>query len=384
MNCLAKRSYDVIIVGAGPAGATMGYELARRGVEVLILDKARLPRYKACAGGVTVKTAKLLDFDIESVAQQVVYGVRVVYKGKKEFTRWYDQPLIYTVMRDEFDHFLVKRAEEAGAAVADGERVCRVKASDGGVEVETGDGVFTAEIVAGADGADGVVGGSLGLTEGIQFGMGMETEISVPHEGLAKWDALMGLDLGNVRGGYGWVFPKKGCLSVGVGGPLRQVRKLKRGYQKVLSSHQLEGYEATRLRSHLLPVARKGVVIQRDRGLLLGDAAGLLDPLTGEGIYYAISSAQIAAPIIGQSLQNGTIDLSGYQYAVGKEIMPELRAARALARIFTWFPGLYFNAIEGSNRLWRASCRLLRGEESYVSLKRRLGVFQFAFDLLSR
>ncbi|NQT47785.1 MAG: hypothetical protein HQ578_02285, partial [Chloroflexi bacterium] len=77
-------------------------------------------------------------------------------------------------------------------------------------------------------------------------------------------------------------------------------------------------------------------------------------------------------------------DLSGYQYAVGKEIMPELRAARALARIFTWFPGLYFNAIEGSNRLWRASCRLLRGEESYVSLKRRLGVFQFAFDLLSR
>ena len=105
-------------MGAGPAGATLGYELARRGVGVLILDKARLPRYKACAGGITVRTARLLDFDVESVAQRVVYGVRVVYKGKKEFTRWYDKPLIYTVMRDEFDYFLVKRAEEAGAVMA--------------------------------------------------------------------------------------------------------------------------------------------------------------------------------------------------------------------------------------------------------------------------
>jgi len=384
MNCPVKRFYDVIVVGAGPAGATLGYELARKGVGVLILEKARLPRYKVCAGGITAKTARLLDFDIESIAQQVVYGIRVVYKGKKEFTRWYDKPLIYMVMRDEFDYFLVKRAEEAGAVVAGEERVCRVGTSDGGVEVETGDNVFKADIVAGADGAIGVVAKSLGLAKGIQLGMGMEAEISVPPEGLAKWDSLIGLDLGILRGGYGWVFPKKDHLSVGVGCPMRQVRKLRHSYQKVLSLRQLEGYEVTRLRSHLLPVARKGVAIQSDRGLLLGDAAGLLDPLTGEGIYYAIRSAQIAAPIIGQSLQDRTVDLGGYQHAVDKEIMPELKAARALARVFTWFPGLYFNGVEGSNSLWNASCRLLRGEGSYISLKRKLGVFQFAFDLLSR
>jgi flavin-dependent dehydrogenase len=124
--------------------------------------------------------------------------------------------------------------------------------------------------------------------------------------------------------------------------------------------------------------------MQRGRGLLLGDAAGLLDPLTGEGIYYAIKSAQIAAPIIGQCLQDGTIDLKGYQDAVVEEIMPELKAARSLARLFAWFPGLYFDAIEGSERLWRTSCRLLRGEESYISLRRRLGVFRPLFDLLGR
>ena len=69
----AKHLYDVIIVGAGPAGATLGYELARKGVDVLILEKERLPRYKPCAGGITIKTVKLLDLDISPVARQATY-----------------------------------------------------------------------------------------------------------------------------------------------------------------------------------------------------------------------------------------------------------------------------------------------------------------------
>jgi len=384
MRHAAKRSYDVIIVGAGPAGATLGYELARKGIEALILEKDRLPRYKPCAGGVTVKTAKLLDLDIEPVTRQVVYGVRAVYKGKKEFTRWYDKPLIYMVMRDEFDYLLVRRAQEAGAVVADNQRVCQIEATADGVEVRTTDDTFSGEILAGADGANSVVARSLGLAKGIEFGIGMATEISVPGEGLVKWDSLMGLDLGNIRGGYGWIFPKKDHLSVGVGGPLRQAKKLKRCRQKMLTRLQFESYETTSLRSHFLPVLKKGMPIHQDRGLLVGDAAGLLDPLTGEGIYYAVRSAEIAASTIGECLQSGTIDLRGYQDTVAEEIIPELRASRALARLFTWFPGLYFNAIQGSARLWNASCRLLRGEESYISLKKRLGVLQFAFDLLSR
>lgn len=380
----AKRSYDVIIVGAGPAGATLGYELARKGIEVLVLEKEKLPRYKPCAGGITVKTANLLDFDIAPVAQHVVYGVRVTYKNNKEFTRRYDKPLIYTVMREEFDHLLVRRAQEAGAVVADGQRVCQVEETAGKVEVRTTGDLFSAQIVAGADGANSVVASNLGLSKGIEHGVGLAAEISVPGEGLVKWDSLMGLDLGNIRGGYGWIFPKKGHLSVGVGGPPGQAKKLKARYQKMLVRQKFESCEATRVRSHFLPVAKNGAAVQTGRGLLLGDAAGLLDPLTGEGIYYAIRSAQIAAPIIGQGFQGGTIDLSGYHDTMVREIMPELRASRALARIFTWFPGLYFNGIEGSDRLWRASCRLLRGEESYISLKKRLGVFQFLFDLLSR
>jgi geranylgeranyl reductase family protein len=380
----AKHLYDVIIVGAGPAGATLGYELARKGVEVLILEKERLPRYKPCAGGITVKTVKLLDLDISPVTQQVTYGARVTCKDDREFTKWYDQPLIYMVMRDEFDYFLVQRAEEAGAVVADNQRVCQLQVNHEEVEVVTTHDTFKANIIVGADGANSIVAKSLDLMKGIELGIGMEAEVSVPREKLIKWDSLMGLDLGHISGGYGWIFPKKDHLSIGIGGSLRQARRLKPGYQKVLASQNLGDYEITRLRSHFLPVRKNGASIQQERSLLLGDAAGLVDPLTGEGIYYAIKSAQLAAPIITHCLQAGIIALKAYQDAVAKEIMPELKASQALLRLFAWFPGLYFDAIEGSDRLWRASCRLLRGEESYISLKERLGFFQFLFDLLSK
>jgi geranylgeranyl reductase family protein len=380
----AKHLCDVIIIGTGPAGTTLGYELARKGIGVLILEKERLPRYKPCAGGITVKTAKLLDLDLSPVAQQVTYGARVTCKDNREFTKWYDQPLIYMVMRDEFDYFLVQRAQEAGAVVADNQRVCQLQVNHKGVEVLTTHDTFKAEFLVGADGANSVVAKSLDLRKGIELGIGMEAEVSVPREKLIKWDSLMGLDLGHISGGYGWVFPKKDHLSIGVGGSLRQARRLKPAYQKVLASQDLGSYEIIQFRSHFLPVRKNGTAIQQERSLLLGDAAGLVDPLTGEGIYYAIKSARLAAPIITHCLQAGTIDLKDYQDTVAKEIMPELKASQALFRLFAWFPGLYFDAVEGSDRLWRASCRLLRGELSYISLKERLGPFQFLFDLLSK
>jgi geranylgeranyl reductase family protein len=384
MSLAAKRSYDVIVVGAGPAGATLGYELARKGVDVLILEKERLPRYKACAGGVTVKTARLLDFDVGDVAQRVVTGVRVSYKGSREFARHYGQPLVYMVMRDEFDQCLVQRAKEAGADLIDNQRVSSVVAGTAGVEVMTADDTFAAQVVAGADGANSIVASSIGLAEGRELGVAMQAEVSVPGEMLIKWDSLLGLDLGHMRGGYGWVFPKKDHLSVGVGGPLCQAKKLKAAYQRVLDAQGLERYASDRPRSHFLPVLKNRAAIQHGRALLLGDAAGLVDPLTGEGIYYAIKSGQMAAPVIVERLQSNAIDLKAYQGAVARGILPELRAARALMRLFTWSAESYFSAVEGYDRLWNASCRLLRGETSYLSLKKRLGKFQFVFDLLSR
>jgi len=379
----STHSHDVIVVGAGPAGATLAYELSRQGIDVLILEKERLPRYKACAGGITVKTAKLLDLDFSSVTRDTVRGAKVAYGTKRSFTKSYPQPLIHMVMRDEFDQLLVQRAREAGAALADNERVRQVDTAEQGAKVSTADHIFTAQIVVGADGARSVVAANAGLMRDIDLGIGLEAEISVPGQRLVQWESLMGLDLGHMRGGYGWVFPKKDHLSVGVGSPLRQAKRLKSGYQAVLKSHGLSDHAATRIRSHWLPVRRKGMAIQSGRCLLLGDAAGLVDPVTGEGIHSAVRSAQIAAPIIEQHLQGNSANLKEYEAAVDKQIMPELRAARALARGFAWFPGFVFDAVQSSDRLWNACCRLLRGEDTYITLKRRLGPAQVIFDLLT-
>ena len=378
-----NHSHDVIVVGAGPAGATLAYELSRKGIDVLILEKERLPRYKACAGGITVKTAKLLDLDFSSVTRDTVRGAKVAYGGRRSFTKSYPQPLIYMVMRDEFDQLLIQKAREAGATLVDNEGVRRVEIAEQVVKVEAENHVFAAQIVVGADGARSIVAANAGLMRDIDLGIGLEAEISVPGQRLVQWESLMGLDLGHMRGGYGWVFPKKDHLSVGVGSPLRQAKRLKSGYQAVLDSHSLKDCPATRIRSHWLPVRRKGMAIQSGRCLLLGDAAGLVDPVTGEGIHNAVRSAQIAAPVIEHYLRGSSANLKEYEAAVDKQIMPELRAARALARAFAWFPGLVFDAVESSDRLWNACCRLLRGEDTYITLKRRLGPAQILFDMLS-
>ncbi|MBN2099207.1 MAG: geranylgeranyl reductase family protein [Dehalococcoidia bacterium] len=383
MSDPSSRSHDVIIVGAGPAGATLAYELARQGMDVLILEKERLPRYKACAGGISVKTARLLGFDFSSVTRDTVRGARVAYGSRRSFAKSYPKPLIHMVMRDDFDQLLAQRAREAGAKLADDERVHQVQITGQGVKVETANRVHTAQVVVGADGARSFVAAGAGLMQRVDVGIGMEAETSVPGQRLVQWEGLMGLDLGHARGGYGWVFPKKDHLSVGVGSPLHQARRLKSGYQAVLKSHGLSDCTVTRIRSHWLPVRRKGMAIQSGRCLLLGDAAGLVDPVTGEGIHNAVRSAQAAAPVIAGYLKGSIPNLQEYEAIVDKQIMPDLRAARALARGFARFPGLVFTAVEHNDRLWNACCRLLRGEDTYITLKRRLGPAQVIFDLLT-
>ncbi len=126
-----RDAYDVAVVGAGPAGATAARELARAGHTVLLLERQRIPRYKTCAGGVTVRAAKLLDFDISSVVERVVHGGRISYKLQRPIERRYPEPVCYMVMRDRFDGFLARKAGEAGAHLAEGVRVASVTVCTG-------------------------------------------------------------------------------------------------------------------------------------------------------------------------------------------------------------------------------------------------------------
>ena len=352
-------SYDVIIVGAGPAGATLGRELCHRGLAVLIVEKEKLPREKPCAGGITLRAASLLDFDIGPVTEGIAYGARITYRLSDECIKRHNQPLVHMVMRSRFDHFLVKKAQEAGAVVSDGVRADQLEMTASGVRVLTAEGPITAKVVAAADGARGTVGRKLGMIGDFELGLALEDEVYVTRDKLADWDSLIGLDIGQIPGGYGWVFPKRDHLSVGVGGPLHLSKRLKPYLERLL--RHLGKNDIDDFTGHLLPLRRRGMAIQRGNALLLGDAAGLVHPLTGEGIYYAIRSAQLAAPVITESLRSGTIDLKGYQRAVDDQLMPSLELGRVLLNLFAWSPRFYFDLASRSDRVWSYAWHALMG-----------------------
>jgi len=126
------------------------------------------------------------------------------------------------------------------------------------------------------------------------------------------------------------------------------------------------------------------MLVLQDKALLLGDAAGLADPLTGEGIHNAIQSAQLAAPVIENSLGRGKVGLQDYQQAVEEKIMSELRIARMLSKIVFRFPHLAFRMLNQSDGVWRAGCNLMLGEVNYAAIKERAGGFKGIFNRLFR
>jgi len=210
----------------------------------------------------------------------------------------------------------------------------------------------------------------------IEYLVGIESEVVVPEEELPKWKSRVHIDLGCIRGGYGWVFPKRKHLSVGVGCLIAKAKHLSRHHQKFLNSLSMGNYTIARSSSHLIPTRRKGMVVWQDKALLLGDAAGLTDPLTGEGIYNAILSARLAAPAIEDSLLKGKIGLQNYQQAIEEKIMSELRIARTLARFFIRFPRLAFGMFNQSDGMWRDMCGLICGELQYADIKGKIGGFK--------
>jgi geranylgeranyl reductase family protein len=379
-----KQNHDVIVVGAGPAGATLACELGKRGIRVLVLEKEKLPRYKCCAGGVTGKTVKLLDFDISGVVEDVISEVRITFNLGNPYLGQHSQPLIYTVMRDVFDFFLVTKAQQLGAVFMDGQKVTRIQISTDWVEVSTADDIFRSRLLVGADGAYSVVAKELDMGRSMEYITGIESEIIVPEEELAKWKSRVQIDLGSIPGGYAWVFPKRNHLSIGAGCLASKARHLDGHHQKFLNSLSIGSYNIIKSSSHLIPTCTKGMLVWQDKALLLGDAAGLTDPLTGEGIYNAIRSALLAAPVIENYLARSKAGLQDYQEIVEKEIVSELRIAHKLSSFFVRFPRLAFGLLDRSDGVWRTICNLMLGEIDYAAVKGKAGGIKGMFNRMLR
>jgi geranylgeranyl reductase family protein len=372
------NQYDVIVCGAGPAGACAAYETASRGLRTLILEKRSLPRYKTCGGGVPLTIGEELPKLVpEAFVEATVTNIRHTWNFADAHMAALnpdpnEPPMsLWMVQRSIFDNALTERAAQADADVHDGVSV-RLVETDGEtrVRVTTAQGeTYSAAHVIGADGANGIVARMAGLRKNRLLAIALEAEIphtwGEGHETLRPEIAHLEYA---VRQGYGWVFPKAGHLSVGAGTFGRRSAEGKGEASKDELARWIIGYldalgvskrpEEIEFHGHPLPIwgGKEPVEAWNGRIVLAGDAAGLVNPLFGDGISYACRSGALAGATLadGQSAQWTAI--------LGETFGASHDAALTIAKFFYQFPGTCYKMGVKHPRGTRIAGRLIGGD----------------------
>jgi len=363
--------YDVLVIGAGPAGSVLAYLLAKQGLRILILERAHLPRYKTCGGGVTFKTFRCLPFDATPTFEVQAIGGIVTYAGKPVLkTDDLAQPFAWLVMRDRFDYYLVEQAVQAGAELAEGIRVRLVEQDAGKAAVYTENGTYQGRLLAGADGVNSIVAHTTGLLGDRRTGSAIEAELGVPPSAIEAQGPFATFDFGALPNGYGWIFPKKDHLSVGLfQASTDKAPHLKEDLQRFIACQPvLERATILQQRGHPIPLGGKAQELHRGRILLVGDAANLADPWLGEGIYSAVLSANLAAETMVKAISNGDPDLSSYTRQMNAGLVRQLRHAQRLGRIVYRAPRLASIMLGKSHTAQSLLFKTIRGDLSYRAL----------------
>ena len=315
--------HDVTVIGAGPAGSFLAYLLAKKGIRVRILEKRKLPRYKPCGGGLTRRTLALLPFDLGTAIDRYAEQALIFHHGRLIFQSSGNRPILAMVRREAFDHFLSIKAVEAGADLWDGLAVRGVSGDAGRQTVHTSRESFQTRLVAGADGVTGPTARFLTLRVKRSVLNALEVEVHCDEpETLERIQGSAHFDFGPAPHGYAWVFPKKNQLSTGLLSSSPSVKHLRPLHEAYLQQKGLNrSIRIISARAHLIPYGpARGSVWANERGLLLGDAAGFTDPITGEGVYFALKEALLAADVIERSLERGYRVMNTYNRIIRRTL----------------------------------------------------------------
>lgn len=363
--------FDVIVVGAGPAGSTTARECATLGMTTLLLDRSEFPRDKPCGGGVNVRAARLLPFDLVPVAERSIRGMRISVKQRSAFARYATEPISYLTQRRVLDTYLVDKATERGVRFHPRMAVREVERYASHVVVRAGRETFEGCALVAADGANGSTAKLCGIRVALSKEIALEGNITSPAGHLDEWCDVFGIDVGSVPGGYGWLFPKGDHVNIGVGGLASNGPQLRFLLDTLCRSYGFNPKVFWNVRGHPLPVRLPGAAVADGNVVLVGDAAGLLDPLTGEGIYGAIWSGCAAARRLRLYLSGESPDLDEYRADVERDMEPDLITSRQLHRLFHLAPPLWAQFVRRSPRAWRLICALISGDVAYGDIKRR-------------
>ena len=367
-------TYDVIVVGAGPAGSIAAHDCARQGLKTLLLERYSLPREKPCGGAVMYRGLHLLDGKIpRRLVEQRIYGLRFLLPDNEIAEFASDKLIGITVFRDRFDEFLARRASAAGTELVENARVVDAVVSSESANVRLADErTFSSKYLIGADGVNSVVSRALGLRprrkELTKVGLGMEADFHVGEEGVLQ--ATHGnpsiLELCPVEGrvSYGWVFPKREHLAIGIAGAGVHMRALRPQFDLFY-----RGVE--KRRAFFLGGDGLGSKNVANRAILIGDAAGFVDPLMGEGIAYAMKSGEFAASIINKAYNEDRYDeeiLSEYQDLCHKEFAANFSLATRVGVRGSSLADIILPRVNGHKLASEIMTMVARGEIGYADI----------------
>ncbi len=330
-----KHEVDVVVVGAGPGGSAAAYHLSRHGVNVLLVDRASFPREKVCGDGLTPRGVKVLlrmGIDPDEPGFERVKGLRIFSRKVMlelpfpQLEEFPDYGLVRT--RLDFDELLARRAEKAGARLLEGTEVLGPISSDGYVtgatirdarEGGTGPtGEIRARYVIAADGASSRFAGQAGVRRDATRPMGIAARRYYRIERRpGPWlEAWMDLWEGDAQlPGYGWFFPvADGRSNIGAG-----LLNTFKGFKDLSAQRVFDAFVRMlpedwnvnddtadgRVLSGALPMGMNRSPPALPGMLLVGDAAGMVNPCNGEGIAYAMESGEVAAELIHDALVTG-------------------------------------------------------------------------------
>jgi geranylgeranyl reductase family protein len=357
------QRFDAIVVGAGPGGSVAAYHLARGGASVLLLDRARFPRDKPCGGGLTGRALRQLPFSVDPVVEDVVDCFELRLRYGRSHDRRGREPLALMTQRRRLDAYLAERAAEAGADFRDGCRVSTVETDDGHATVAVDGQRLQADIVIGADGVNGVTTRAYGPR--YVYGVALEGNASYDDVAPERYRGRAVLELGIVPGGYGWVFAKAQHVNIGVGGWEHQGPRLRPLLARLCAEHGVSVDRLTDVRGFRLPLRRPSDVPAAGRVALIGDAAGLVDPMSGDGMYEAFLSARLAAETGLDVLGERSSSFEPYVMRLRRAVELDAKASLAAKHSFDRYPRLTF-ALMASPPVWAFMDRLLRGEIRHV------------------
>lgn len=310
---MSDSTYDVCVIGAGPAGCSAAYQLSQSGLSVLLIDKSEFPRVKPCAGGVTIKSIQALPYAITPVIRRICRNI-VIGNGQTKKTMFSGKsPLCAMTIRSEFDTFCLQKTIERGVIFEVHSKIVSIETTDQHIEIKTSRSIIFAKYLLGADGVNSTVRKLTNVFSDIKKATAVEGKVYLSESQMPDLE----IDFGYVKNGYGWIFPKHDHINIGLYS-YNPEEKLGRSRLEEYTKAKFPGYYLKEIEGFQMGISTQKYIPKSSNIFLIGDAAGLVDSLLGEGIFNAIKSGQLVAEAIINATKDGSSALQNFSLQLEK------------------------------------------------------------------